>query len=382
MKANNLILGLFVAFAAIFIISCEDNNVEPDGSDYGILPEKFKVDIPNSISNPGSGLKSTQDDDTLSGDEIYEHLTNFIAIGEGAADIVEAIIIGIRVHKIDQVKMVTYVSEDDNREKKLIVNSGVEYDGRTWEYQLTITDVLLENETDGGVGMQVFWNNEIIEGIALIKPSNLDVKNDSEMAGAMFSIEYSERKMGDYEAHMIVGIAEMPLSSADPFSVNTLKMFVGKKGNIVDVYGNSNHPNAKFNTLGENAGFNWAFVASGHETKDIGVAEVGLPSNTADISTRKEILEDYSIKSVLTSEISDYIIAEYAEKGITLKPEEVERYIAPYLKNAEAPGFFDKNGFVQSETSPGDDYTELSSSIKALTPYNPKSIAALKIEFK
>ena len=381
MKTRNLIQGLLIAVVVVLFASCENNDVEPQKQDYGILPERFKVDIPSSISKDVSMTKSGQEDDTLSGDEIYEHLTNFIAIGEGAADIVEAVIWSIAVHKIDQVKLLTYVSDEDGREKRLVVTPDVEFDGRKWEYQLTISDVLLEGNADKGVGMQVFWNKSKIAGICLIKPSNLNQKDDGDAKDAMFSIEYIEEEKFGYEAHMIVEISGMPLTK-DPFAVDNLKMFVGKKGDMVDVYGNSNHPNAKFNYHGKESGFNWAFVASGHDTKDIGIAEVGLPASNADINSRKAILEDNSVKSVLSNEITAFFVEEYKQKGITLKPEEVATYIAPYLKNADAPGFFNKQGFVQSATSPGADYDELATRIKDLTPYNPKAISELSVDFK
>lgn len=382
MKTRNLFIGLFVALTAIVFTSCEDNNIEQETVDYGILPERFKVDVPSSISSDlkSSSTKSTQDD-TLAGNAIYEHLTNFIAIGEGAGDIAEAIIWSIATYNIDQVKLLTYISDDDNREKKLVVDSDVDFDGRAWEYQLTINDVLLESAEDGGIGMQVFWNKGTLEGIALIKPANLEVDGDSEVGDAIFSIEYSETDSYGYDAYMIVQIADLPVDE-DPFAVDALKMFVGKKGDMVDVYGNSNHPNAQFNYHNEETGFNWAFVASGHDTKDIGIAEVGLPSSSADITSRTAILEDNSILSVLTNEMTDYIVEEYDAVGITLSPEEVADYISPYLQNAEAPGYFDNQGFVQAAESPSTDYTELEDRILDLTPYNPKSISELSISFK
>lgn len=379
MKTRNLIIGL-LTLAVMFLTSCEDNNVNPDNKDYGILPERFKVDIPSSISNEikSASLKSTQGD-TLSGNDIYEHLTNFIAVGEGAADITEHVIWAIAAYKIDQIKELTYISDDDAREKKLVVSPNVDYDGRSWEYQLTITDELYKGNKDGGVAMQVFWNKSIIEGICLIKPSNLDVKQDANLKEAMFSIEYSERAKDGYEAYMIIEIAGLPLSK-DVYDVDALKMFVGKKGNMVDVYGNSNHPNAKFNLHDKVSGFNWAFVASGHDTKDIGVAEVGLPLSTSDITSREAILVNNSVKSVLTREMTNYLITEFP--ALVGQEELVSTALQPYLTNADAPGFFNKGGFVQAATAPSAEYDELVTRVKRLSPYNPKSIAELEVSFK
>ena len=385
MKTKKLFLGLFAVAAIMFISSCEQNDIPDDNNDYGILPERFKVDVPNSLSNEqlkSATLKSAEGD-TLSGNEIYEHLNFFIAVGEGAADLVEAIIRGIRIHNINRIISLTYVSEDDNRTKNLVVESAADFKGEVWDYMLTITDADSKTNTDGGIGMQVFWNEDPIKGIAILKPYNIDRVENANAGDAMFSIEYSEAGTDSYDAYMIVEISDFPMPEAEPFAINSMKMFVGKKGDIIDVYGNSNHPNAQFNSYSEEpTGFNWAFVASGHDDKDIAVAEVGLPASTADISGRKAILEDNSIKNVLSAEITNYVVAYYAELEITLNPTEVAIYIAPYLQNAEAPGYFDSEGFIQGGTAPNSDYTDYELRIKSLTPYNPSVINQLSISFK
>ncbi len=386
MKTRNFFFGTIAALATLFFVSCEDNNVVPDVTDYGILPERFAIDIPSSISNENvksASLKSTASD-TLSGNEIYVHLTNFISIGEASGQLVEDIIWAITIHKIDRIKELTYVSDEDGRVKHLVVNEVVDYEGRTWEYQLTVTDQESEGNEDGGIGMQVFWNKSPIAGIAVIKPRNMN-RNDAEAQEALYRIHYSEEGTDKYEATMMVEIANVPIPSAtqDPFAVDALKMFVGKKGDKVDVFGNSNHPNAKFNPADSEAvGFNWAFVASGYNSKNIGVAEVGLPANTADITSRNSILVENSIKTVLSNEITNYIVAEYANKGITLDPDKIALYIAPYLKNTEAPGYFNNGGFVSAGVAPSNEYTDLEASILDLVPYNPIDIARLEIAFK
>jgi hypothetical protein len=56
--------------------------------------------------------------------------------------------------------------------------------------------------------------------------------------------------------------------------------------------------------------------------------------------------------------------------------------LAAYLQNTEAPGFFNKDGFLQAGEAPTADYNPLVTNIDALTPYNPKYIADLKVAFK
>jgi hypothetical protein len=386
MKTKNFLIGIMTALAVLSLSSCENALFDQKDKNFGILPGKFKVDIPNSLSNgemTPTGLKSTAMD-TLNGNQIYGYLNAFIAVGEGAADMVEAIIWHISVYKIENVISLSYTSQDDHRVKNLDVISDVEFQGRQWAYQLTITDAESEGNPDGGIGMQIFWNKSPIEGIALFKPYNIDRNKNAGAPDAAGSIEYSEKGTDGYDAYMLVEIAGLPLPNAtfQPYALRSLKMFVGKKGDIVDVIGNSDHPNARFNFYdNQTRGFNWAFAASGDNAKDIAVAEVGLPYSMADITSRTAILEDNSIKKVLTREMTNYVVSAYASLGITLRPDEIANYITPYLKNADAPGYFNANGFVRGGIAPDSKYTELESRIKVLVPYNPKDISNLQIPF-
>jgi hypothetical protein len=205
--------------------------------------------------------------------------------------------------------------------------------------------------------MQVFWSKSPIEGIAIIKPYNLDRNKHEDAPLAIGRISYSEKMTSDYDAQMTVEMAGLPVSHT--FEAGSMKMFVGRRGDVVDIIGNSNHPEARFNIYDETKGYNWAFVASGNDNSDIAVAEVGLPYSSADLSTRSAILEDNSIKKVLTREMTNFVVTAYAEAGITLLPDEIANYISPYLKNADAPGYFNSNGFIKGGTAPNDNYTDL-----------------------
>ncbi len=364
-KLFTILLGLFVA---AMIISCENNDeiVMPEGS---ILPESFKVDIPDALSRQGIENARVAVD-TLDGNVVYLHLTNFIHVGEEAAEIVEDIIKSIVLYGINKPMSLSFEGEDDGRIKNLDVIETSFFDGIEWEFELNITDAASEGNEDGGKAIQIFWNRNPIKGIAILKPYNIDRDDHMEAEDAIFSIEYSEAGDHGYDAHMIIQASNLPLEEPldNPYSVNTMKMFVGKKGEIIDVYGNTNHPNAVL--FGANVGFNWAFVASGNNTKDIGVAEVGLPSSQLDEPSRNVLLETYSIKNVFTSEI------------YSLWPNIHPDIVNAYLHNTEAPGFFSKYGFVQGGTSPGQEYDELEVRLPDLSPYNPKEIANLFIDFK
>jgi len=333
------------------------------------------VDIPTSISNEYMATARAYSNaraqgDTLQGNDIYEHLGNFINIGEGAAEIVEDIIHGIVKHNINRPMILSFEGDDDGRIKNLEVVENQSYNGENWEFQLTITDALNEGNEDGGNALQVFWNRSPVKGIALLKPSNIDVENDSEFADAVFSIEYSEAGEHGYGANMIVEIASLPMVDPleDRYAMSSLKMFVGKNDDNIDVYGNSNHPNAIF--FSGEVGFNWAFVASGLEDVNIGVAEVGLPPSNLDEPGRAVLLGQYSIKNVFTNEIN------------AVWPGLDPVILETYLMNTEGPGYFNENGFMMGGTSPGEEWDVPAERILDLSPYNPKEISELEILFK
>lgn len=373
----------FFYLAVVFVLtlvfhSCELNEVPEKPDSNSILPERFKVDIPSSLTSTNTAKKSlikSAKIDTLNGNGIYMNLNTFIAVGAVAGNMVEEIIGAIVIYRINKPMVLTFQSNDDKRPKTIVVEENGEYGGVTYQYVLTMTDDGSISAADKGKGMQIFWNTNPIEGVAILKPYNIDRTKNSTSPDAIFSIEYSEVATPEYDSHMIVTIDGLPLNNPnnDRFSINTLKMFVGKKGDNVDIYGNSNHPNAKFFT--EETGFNWAFVASGSKSADIAVAEVGLPPSTLDNSTRSVILGDYSIKNVFTDQINTWF---YNSFGFHPAADD----LAAYLANTNAPGFFNRSGFIKAGTAPTAQYEPLIGRISNMTPYNPKYINDLTVDFK
>ena len=369
---NKSIKPLIAVFTlALVFMACETNPVAEPEAD--LLPAEFGIDIPSSISNQGaiSGrVAGRVTEDVLQGNDIYQHLETFIYVGEGAADIVRDIINGIRKHHIDRIITLSYESDDDGRVKNLVVVESPEYEGVVYEYGLTITDADSEGNEDGGYAMQIFWNRSPIKGVALLKPYNIDRLHDADAGEAVFKIEYDSDSNLGYDAHMIVSITNLTLEdpNVDQYSMRTLKMFVGKTGNVVDVYGNSNHPNAKFFT--DDTGFNWAFVAAGYDNQDLGVAEIGLPPSTLNETSREVLLGSYSIKNVFTEQI-------YAAF-----PNVTQDLVDLYLMHSEAPGYFTDEGFVAGGTPPSGLWSELELRIEDLTPYNPLEITNLQLDFQ
>jgi hypothetical protein len=329
-----LALSLLVTFMA-----CE--NTDPVSVKRDILPERFKVDIPNSLvsSNTLGRAGGRSKEDTLVGNDVYLNLATFIYVGEQASEFVNEFLGGIRQYNIDRVLSFTYISEDDNRVKNISVESNVSYEGQLWDYLLTITDVEAVSQPDGGKALQLFWNKEApIKGIAIVKLYNADRVAHADAPEAVFRINYEEDGERGYDAQMEVLISGLPL--ANPL------FFTGTQA------------------------FNWAFVASGNETKEIGVAEVGLPLSSVNSSDRETLLKANSIRQVFQQEIT------------AAWPHIDQELLAAYLSHTAAPGYFGKAGFIQGGESPGADWTSLAARIENLTPFNPAEVSALNITFK
>lgn len=367
MKKVKVIFAWGVLAIALSFQGCQKSETGLVSETDNIMPERFKVDIPNSISSAYAYKDSNTD--TLQGNDVYEHLRTFIYVGEHAADMVGEIMLVIGWHNLSQPMSFTFTSNDDGRLKHVNIIEDVDFEGRNWQYRMTIIDQGTGGDVQENTAMQVFWDKNPIRGIALLNPYNIDRTTDPSYAATMYRIDYSEAGEMGYAHHMIVTIDNLPLAEplTNPYAMSTLKMFVGKNGDVVSVYGNSEHPNATFFT-GE-TGFDWAFVAAGKNSSDIGVAEVGLPSNTLNSASRHVLLVENSIQQVFEENIY--------EAWPWISPEIVQAY----LYNAEAPGFFAPGGFVQGGTAPTPAYNSLLNIIAGLTPYNPWQIHTLDLQF-
>ncbi len=369
MKKISFIISLILLISVIFLGCKKEDEII---TEQNIIPSSFKVDIPNSVS---SAAEQTLKCHGPQGNVIYAYMRAFIHVGEESAEVIQKIIDVIGDYELNQAMSFSYTSEDDTLVKNVVIVENSTFEDQTWEFQMTITDANSENNEDGGIAVQVFWNRNPVKGIAIIKPKNLCVTYGGCHSEAMYRVDYSEAGENGYEKQMIVSIADLLTGKpGDVYALSSLKMFAGKKGDIVDVYGNSNHPYAKF--FSERTGYNWAFVAAGDETQDIGVAEVALPPSdlnldTDDVTTlRGRILKAFAMKDVC----EDEILSGY--------PNTTPEVMAEFLKNMEAPGYFDTNGFVAAGESPGTEYDAIETSMDLLAPYIPYTVSNLEINFK
>jgi hypothetical protein len=367
MKKLSLILIFALLSLAIGFQSCQKDELNPTQESESILPERFKVDIPGSLSSVATFKSSAVD--TIQGNHIYEHLRSFIWLGDHAADLVGEIMLAIAIWDLNQPMDFSFTSNDDGRVKHVVIIENASFEGIIWQYKMTITDEgdpFIESEDKA---LQISWNKNPIKGIAILNPYNIDRTTDPELKDAMYRIDYSEEGEFGFSHHMIVSIAGLPLEDPleNPYSISSMKMFVGRNGDAVSVYGNSEHPNALF--INGDIGFDWAFVAAGQKSTDIAVAEVGLPSNALNSNDRYTLLIENSIKNVFTQQIYD------------VWPWIDSTSVQAFLYNTEAPGFFNHNGFIQGGTSPGPQYNPLLNIIAGLKPYNPAMIHEMEILF-
>jgi len=377
MKATKITIGLMLLGGLFMFSSCQDEKITPQTND-SIVPTSFSVNIPDAISYEQSTLKAGNDE-RINGQDVYKPLGYFIKIGEGASEIVQSIITHIAVYKINGPMNLTYTSDDDGRDKNLVVTENVEFAGKQWEFALTITDALNETNQDGGKALQIFWNTQPIEGIALLKPANCNVNDTTKMKNSIFRIDYSESNENGYSNEMTVYISNLPLVSAleDPFSCNAIKLWAGKNGDFIDVKGNSNHPNARFFDTEKQQGFNWAFVASSNEKQNIACVEVALPPSNLEETQREKILENYSIRNVFEKEI--FRVWPELENP---QDSAAQAKLDAAFVNAEAPGYFNNQGFIKGGAAPSSDYSEVASRIKLLAPFSPNSVSNQVIDFK
>lgn len=364
----NLIVALFASLI-LGLTACQKTNITDDKN---IVPSSFNIDIPTSISSDDGQKAATTD--SLGGQEIYRHMRFFIYTGEKSAQVLQQIMETIRERNLSQPMSFSFTSGDDNRVKNVVIVEKGTYNGYTYQYRLTMTDAELESASDAGLAMQVYWDKDPVQGVAVIKFRNLNANSYSLWGDGMALINYSQVPEGDYTQTMTVELSDLPNRVLDRFCIRSMKMKVGKTiDNRIDVWGNSDHPEAWL--LVENPkGFSWSFVASADSARNLAVAEVGLPCDTLNISTRNQILNTYSVKNVLTNQYQQWFMNQYG-----ISPDSTS--LSKYLHNANAPGYFDQTGFVNAGQAPNGNYGNLNSAINNLTPFNPLEVHQLHIEF-
>lgn len=329
-----------------------------------VFPESFSVDIPESISSSAkgglNGRLEGDGDGIIEGNEIYQSVPFFINIADESGNILEFILVVGRVLETYQVTSYDFVSDDDGREKNITINHNVIKSGVDYEYEMLVYDV-----TDNALALQLLWNTNPVNGVAILQPYNIDRVKNVNTPNAMLKIEYSESDT-DYDATMLVSISG--LVTVENGDIDNLKLFAGKKGDIVEVRGNSNHPNVQIIDPNFTGGRNYAFVGRGDEVNNIGVINLALPPSSV---TTEQVFTDYNVHDVLQAEIN---VVANLDQAI----------IDQILREAHSPAYFNETvGFITSGV--GNEPSGFSSAfidLSELVPFAPISVRDMEINFE
>ncbi len=95
--------------ATLGFMSCNKDETKTNQlTESKLVPETFKVDVPSSISSLNIAKGAAIEVSPVSGNELYKHLRNFVAVGESAADVVEQTLDAVAIFiKIDKELTVT-----------------------------------------------------------------------------------------------------------------------------------------------------------------------------------------------------------------------------------------------------------------------------------
>jgi hypothetical protein len=244
------------------------------------VPDNFTIDIPGSISSNSGSLSGRTDGDgdgIIEGNEIYESLRGFIYIGETSAEIMEFVLeIGAGMETAG-VRSFTFTGDADGRDKRIDITDNVTRGGVSFDFEMTMVDV--ENEDQA---LQFLWNTDPVAGVGILNPYQIERTNDPEET-AFVRIDYSENVSG-YDAVMQVQISG--LAVVENGDIDNMALFVGKNGDLIDVIGNSNHPNLVIVDESYTGGRNYAFVGRGDESSDLGVVELALPPSSTETNSK------------------------------------------------------------------------------------------------
>ncbi len=297
------------------------------------------MDIPTALSNTNGGLSARvagDGDGIIEENEIYAAVPHFIRLGEASAEIVEVtLIVGAMLEQLN-IRSYEFTDESDQRAKRIDLTENATRGGVDYEFEMTILDV-----EDGALALQLLWNSSNgVEGIGIMQPYNINRVENLNAPDAFYKISYSENDP-NYEATMLVSISGIDLDEDgsgtieddEKGNINNLQMFVGKNGDIVEVRGNSNHPEITIIDQSFTGGRNYAFVGRGDESTDLGVINLWLPPSGL---TTNSFIEggDYSVFDVLDEEI----------KAVGFTNQEI---IDEILVEAQSPAYFNPDYSIE-----------------------------------
>jgi len=343
--------------ASLCCVSCKKKG----GGD--IVLQDIDVNLSDAISVPDFDKKDFNLYDTIvSGADLYQHLRTLVYVAEYSAELVNAALRNIRMYEITQPTTFTYISDDDNRIKTLVVREKIPFENETWDYEMVITD-----ETEGKA-FAIYWNMNPRRAIAFLYRKAFDY-NVLFMRNALIRLDYSETNQ-IFDRTMLVQLIGLDSTSVNYMS--KLKMFAGQMGDVVHFYGNTIHPSAFIVDPSHAGGRAWCFKGKNDVIQDIAVAKCALPIIDLTNTEMPALWTEYTMDKVLEEEITDAYV--------DVAPATLENYIQ-YARGAAY--FIGRPGFVGNDTNipdhPG--FTTSFIDLTGIEPWAPYDVYTMFIDF-
>jgi hypothetical protein len=343
--------------AGVLCMACQKKG----GGD--IVLQDVKVNLSDAISVPDFDKKDFNIYDTIpNGADLYQHLRTLVYVAEYSADLVNTALRTLHMYEISGPTTFTYISDDDNRIKSVIVREKIPFENETWDYELAVSD-----ETEGKAFV-IYWNRNPRRAIAFMFRKAFDF-NVIFMRNTLIRLDYSESD-AVFDRTMMVRL--VGLDSTSVHYMSKLKMFAGQAGDVVRFYGNTIHPSAYIVDASHTGGRAWCFKGRNDVVQDIAVALCALPVISLSNNEMPILWTDYTMEKVLEAEITDAYV--------DIAPATLETYV----KEARGAAYFiGRQGFVGNDTNipdhPG--FTSAFIDLSGFDPWAPYDIYTMNINF-
>ncbi len=352
-----IILGAILLVLSI-LSSCDLFNQEPiEEEKIEIIPDKIYVDIPNSICS--SELEERFK--TMTGDSIYNYMRYFVYLSQNANRIVQKTY--NRLLSIDNQGVLEFsFTGVDGITKNVIIRENYPIDGDSSYYYMEIY-----NKNYSDLALKSVWKFNPLQQIIIFHPSKLDQNEMTDHPNALVRIEYQVQAEGtDYDTLSSTFIYGLTDTIAHIYTPDNILLSIGKKGNMIELIGSTNNPNAYFFDTNYSGGRNWTFFAKADNVKNIACAQIALPPSW--VESIENIFADYSIKKVFADELRisnpefAYLTDLELFNMVGINPEELE-----------SPGYFDSEGFISAGPNIPAGFENLDN-FELFGPYIPKTV--------
>ena len=357
---KNYIIFLLLASSLIFLSNCKKPpKVIPDPIlSENLVINNFSINIPNSLSQ----YDYPEDIDSITGNQVYSKLKNFLYETKNIDKLINAAVNDIYKMELAEEKSFNYMSQRDQRTKHVSLIYNVNRNNTFWDYELLITDKL------DGDAFQVVWNNSPVLVHAVMFPKNFDRSNyDAGYDSTYLKIEYSEGN-SPYTKQSKIYAKNLPIDQTNEFSINNIEVFIGETTELTEIYGNTNHPNTTLIDNSINTGFNWAFSARYLNSDKIAAVKLGLPPSN--LIANDSLFTTYSVYNVLHNEL------------LNLYPTGDSTQFASFLSDAGEYGFYDSISFKGCDrTIDTINFTNTFLNMSNLIPFAPNELNDIDIFF-